>query len=99
MNIKLEFSRNLILRASIFERNLKFFYCKTYLSEDGVSIVSEHDTSHWIEEHFKHGLWSKGSSDNITNSLGSLNISSLGIFALFSLSVLVKNDNWRLHMI
>ena len=26
----------------------------TYLSQDGITIVCEYDTSHWIKEHLQH---------------------------------------------
>lgn len=49
----------------------------TYLSKDSVSIVGKHDTSHWVEKHFQHALWSKSSSDDICDSLFEENLKKI----------------------
>ena len=43
------------------EKGIKFQITKialksksTYLSQDGITIVCEYDTSHWIKEHLQH---------------------------------------------
>ena len=43
------------------EKGMKFQITKialksesTYLSQDGITIVCEYDTSHWIKEHLQH---------------------------------------------
>ena len=64
-----------------------------YLSENGVAIVGEHDTSHGVEEHLEHGFRSEGGPDNVRDGLGSLNVGSLGLLALFTFGVLVQNHD------
>ncbi len=41
----------------------------TYLSENSVTIVGKNDTTHWVEEHLEHTLWSESSSNDISDSL------------------------------
>ena len=71
-------------------------YFDTYLSEDGVAIVGEHDAAHRVEEHLEHGLGSESGSHNITDCLSSLNIGLLCDFALLTLSVRVQDHDRRL---
>jgi hypothetical protein len=58
-------------------------------SKNGVSVISKNDTAHWVEEHFKHALWSEGGSNNICNSLGCFDVSLLCFLALLTLGVFV----------
>ena len=69
----------------------------TYLSENGVAIVGQHDAAHGVEEHLEHGLGAQGGPHDIAHGLGSLDVCQLSILALLSLGVLVQNDDWRLH--
>ena len=68
----------------------------TYLSENSISIISEYDTTHRVEEHLKHGLGSERGPYDITDSLCSSNVSLLGYFALLTLRVSIENHNRRL---
>ena len=65
-------------------------------SEDGVTVVGEDDTSHWVQQHLKHALWSEGCSNNIGDSSGGLNVSSLSFLTLLSLGIWVQNVDWCL---
>jgi hypothetical protein len=59
----------------------------TYLSENSITIIGKDNTTHWVEKHFKHTLWTKSGSDNISNSLKSK----------IMLRLLIKNDlPWQL---
>jgi hypothetical protein len=65
-------------------------------SEDSIAIIGQNDTTHWVEEHFQHTLWTESSSYDISNGLGGFDVGSLGLLALLSLSVFVQNVDWSL---
>ena len=44
-------------------------FAATYLSEDGVTVVGQHDAAHWVEEHLQHGLGSEGGADDVGHGL------------------------------
>ena len=68
----------------------------TYLSEDSVAVVGQDNTSHGVEQHLEHRLGSEGGSDDVSNGLGSSNVSFLSSLSLLTLSVPVKDHNGRL---
>jgi len=63
----------------------------TYLSEDGVAVVGQDNTSHGVKEHLEHRLGSEGGSDDVSNGLGSSNVSFLSSLSLLTLRVLVED--------
>jgi hypothetical protein len=66
-------------------------------SEDSISIIGKNNSSHWVKEHLEHALWSEGSSDDIGDGLGGLDVGFLGLLALLTLGVLVEDVNGGLH--
>ena len=70
--------------------------CKTYLSEDGVAVVGEHDATHGVEEHLEHGLGSERGSHDVTHRLGGLDVGLLSDFALLALGIRVQDHYRRL---
>ena len=68
-------------------------------SEDCVSVIREHNTSHGVEKHLKHALWTKGCSNNVRNGFRGLDVGCLGLLALLSLCIFVENVYWGLHIL
>ena len=86
----------LILSSCEFNHGFGSWMLNINFSEDGVTIVGEDNTTHWVKEHLKHTLWSKGSSNNIFNGLCGFDVSLLGFLTLFSFGVFVQNVDWCL---
>ena len=63
----------------------------TYLSENGVAIVGQHDAAHGVEEHLKHALGSESGPDDVTDGLCSLDVGLLSSLTLLTLGVLVEH--------
>jgi len=60
-------------------------------SQDSVAIIGQDNTTHWVEEHLKHALWSEGCSNDVGDSLSSLDVGSLSFLTLLSFGVWVQN--------
>ena len=43
--------------------------CHIDFSEDGVSVVGKYYAAHWVKEHLKHALGSKGGADDVGDGL------------------------------
>jgi len=59
------------------------------LSEDGISIVGQHDATHGIKQHLEHGLGSKTSANQVRHHPGSGDVAQLGLAAVDTLGVLL----------
>ena len=86
----------LILSSCEFNHRFGSWMLDINFSEDGVTIVGKDNTAHWVKEHLKHTLWSKGSSNNISNGLSGFDVGLLGFLTLFSFGVFVQNVDWSL---
>ena len=87
-----------VLSSSEFNHRFGSWMLDIDFSEDGVTIVGKNNTSHWVKEHLKHTLWSKGSSNNISNGLSGFDVGLLGFLTLFSFGVFVQNVDWSTHI-
>jgi len=66
---------------------------RAYLSENGVSIVGQDNSTHGVQKHLEHRFGSESSSDNIRDSFGGLDVGSLGDFTLLTFGISVENEN------
>jgi len=64
-------------------------------TKNSVSIVGQNNSTHGVQDHLEHRTRSEGGTDDIRNTLGSLDVAELGLATMLSLCVLVCGSGGR----
>ena len=60
-----------VLGSGELDHALSSWMLHVNLSQDGVSIIGQDNTAHWVEQHLKHALWTESSPNDVRDSLHS----------------------------
>ena len=80
-----------VLGSGQLDHTLGCWMLDINFSQDSVAIIGQDNTTHGVKEHLKHALWSESSSNDIGDSLSSLDVGSLSFLTLLSFGVWVQN--------